>query len=754
MGFAIVVSLLSMALGATLSAPIWIWLAGLRRGDPLPRPEEKNVGEPKMDTQGDHDPLTLINREPRTLFVWRGGKDEDPEVLARGVADHPIDWQAFRASVATPHWEPFEQQVGAFRKSGIPFHVALSLTDGAYEAEGWTVNGDAFLSLRRACSSVTDLTPTEEMLERAPFPAWRRDASARLVWSNAAYARAVDLKDGAEAVRQQAALLEPETPRDKPAPVYRCHAIVAGERRLMDIMEFEVNGGWAGFAIDVTPIESAENARLRVAGAFRTVLDRVSTALAIFDAQQRLVFHNRAFDELWNLPDDFLSGDISEGELLDRLRNLRLIPEQSDYRLWRARRLHAYQDPAPGEEFWHLPDGRTLIAYTQAHPIGGVIRLYENVTEQLSLESSLRTQARVQQETIDNLHEAVAVFGADGRLKLCNGAYASLWGFDLAELQAGPHISTIIERTRPLLPFPERADQFARELSDMTVRRLPTSGQIHRRDGRILTYSVVPLPDGAILITSLDVTDTARVQETLRERNEALAAADQIKTDFIGHVSYQLRTPLTSILGFATMLARDADNRLDARQRDNLDGILLASQELKRMVDDMVDLAILDAGGAQFSHQPVNLTHLANEIMRRFSPTARSRKIDLSTSFEGTGSASIATDAGRVRQILTQLVSNALEHATQGDQIIIRLKARPASLAIMVEDTGSSLPPEERAYLFDRFEARAEPGRRRSAGLGLALVRGLVDGLGGFVTITPLLGQGTKITCHLPRVAA
>ena len=193
---------------------------------------------------------------------------------------------------------------------------------------------------------------------------------------------------------------------------------MAGERKSVDVIDVAFKDGSAGFAIDMTDLESAQNELRRHIQAHASTLDKLATAVAIFGADQRIRFFNAAYAELWSLDAEWLNEQPSDGEILDALRESRRLPEQADYRAWKARQLEAYVKVEPHEDWWHLPDGQTLRVISEQHPFGGVTYLYENVTEKIELEREFNELINVQSETLDNLNEAVALFGSDGCLKL------------------------------------------------------------------------------------------------------------------------------------------------------------------------------------------------------------------------------------------------------------------------------------------------------------------------------------------------
>ena len=164
----------------------------------------------------------------------------------------------------------------------------------------------------------------------------------------------------------------------------------------------------------------------------------------MFDKSGALLFYNEAFRKMLDLAPGWLASGPEESAILDQLRADRKLPEQANYRDWRARHLAAYRSSEPREDMWHLPDGRTLRMVAMPDADGGLTYIYENVTEQISLESRLKATLQLQGETLDHLSEAVAVFGTDGRLRLFNPVFANIWRLSPARLRAEPHIGEII----------------------------------------------------------------------------------------------------------------------------------------------------------------------------------------------------------------------------------------------------------------------------------------------------------------------
>jgi signal transduction histidine kinase len=478
--------------------------------------------------------------------------------------------------------------------------------------------------------------------------------------------------------------------------------------------------------------------------------DRLATAFAVFDAGQRLTHFNQAYVELWRLDGEWLATHPSDGEILDRLRQARRLPEKADYRAWKKSWLSAYGANAQVEDRWHLPDGRTLHVIADSDGEGGVTYLYENVTERLSLESRYNALIQVQRETLDTLREGVAVFAPNGRLRLYNEAFATLWSLNPGQLDSEPHVDEIIAWCRTLYDAPEEWERTKAAVTAIVSARHPYESQIDRDDGSVLACAALPLPDGGTLLTYVDVSDSKRVERALIERTEALEAADRLKTAFISHVSYELRTPLTNIIGFSELLASPIAGPLTEKQRDYLGDIRLSGRTLLAIVDDILDLATIDAGAFELKLSPVRVRDLFDQAVQGVEERLKQNDVALFIGIEP-GVTSFVADGKRVTQILYNLLSNAIGFSTAGSRIALTCARRDSMLAFTVEDQGAGIPEDYQQAVFDRFESRSHGSRHRGAGLGLAIVKSLAELHGGRVTLHSTPGQGTRVTVFLPR---
>ena len=606
----------------------------------------------------------------------------------------------------------------------------------------------------------SDPTAFLEMLRKSPFPAWRVSGMGKLQWANQAYLDAVEAPTLDMALDRQLTLDEKASEQMKQTinqgrDIDETRSIVINkERRAMRVLSFPLSGGAGAMAFDVTEQEAAREDLDRHVRAHGETLNHVDDAVAIFGPDRRLTFNNRAFAEMWELDESFLLEKPAHGELLDRLRERRKLERRTNYPEWRANELAHYLDiSGVAEDTWSLPGGRTVSITRQRHPLGGLLLLFKDITDELALQTRYNALINTQGATLDNLHEACAVFGGDGRLKLSNKAFRTLWKLSEEDLRDGPDYDDIVERCIPL--FHDRAvwSAIKGHVTDISPQaRTETKGEMRRTDDdetTILTYLTHPLPDGNTLIAFADVTATREVERALRERAEAFAAADRLKTEFVQNVSYQLRSPLTTILGYAEFLESQRNDTLSDRQLDFVRSILSASDHLSKLIENILDLAMIEAGGIDLDLSEFSLESVIEDSVEMVVSKAEDTQITVRAELSG-NLGLVKADERRIRQVLFNLFSNAMRFTDEGGKITVSAERYGDKACIIVRDNGRGIEADKQVATFDSFTS----SDHRGAGLGLALVKHFVELHGGTVKLKSSPGEGTEVQCWLPLEAS
>jgi len=723
----------------------------------------------------------LLFAEPQVLISWAAGSDHPqvsgdisllipPATLPQDPTLQPQRVLAFGTWMPPEPALRMDHAVDALLESGEGFLLHLVTASGrSIEAMGRAVGGQAIVrirelsGLRRELAEMTQrykaLQEETEMLRdfafALPWPIWTRRADGALSFANAAYARAAEAASITDAVAQNVELLD-SNDRSAVARALaegasfnaRLPIVVGGERRIFDVYAQTVRGGSAGIAIDANEAAALGAALVRMADAHRRTLDQLSSGVAVFDAQHRLAFYNDSYRRLWDLDRVFLDSNPDDSSVLDRLRAARKLPEQPDFRAWKARLHEAYRAVDAIKDVWYLPDGRTLSMVTTPNPEGGVTYLFDDVTESFDLARRYGALINVQRETLDNLAEAVAVFGSNGCAQLFNPPFARLWNLSPEALQQQPHIETVIGWCR-LLFDDDAAWQTLRSAITGIENRVAVPLKLQRKDGSVLACTTMPLPDGATMLTFQDITDTENVERALRERNEALETADQMKVDFVHHVSYELRSPLTTIIGFAHFLSDASTGPLTEKQAEYLSYITTSTNALLAIINNILDLATIDAGAMTLNLGPVDIRKAIDAAVEGIQDRLARDHIELEIEADPDIGQFIA-DERRVVQVLYNLLANAVGFSPQHAAIRLKAVRSDKEVVFTVVDNGPGIAPEVKDKVFDWFESHSNGSRHRGAGLGLSLVRSFVELHGGKVRIDSVVGQGTTLTCSFP----
>jgi len=774
------------ALAVVSCASVLLHIAHRRRADGRERAFAAELASARADLDRAN---AFLAAEPQILVAWRGA-DTEPDVW--GDTALVGDTGAGRRVLAFGAWlapEPareMEACVERLRATGESFRMSLVTTaDRHLEAQGRAVGGRAVLRIRDVAGERLELTKLRErhsramldsvalraMLDALPNPVWMRDADGRLSWVNDAYVRAVEASDAADAVARQIELLE-QPARDAAAQARvegavwraRAPAVVAGQRRMLNLTDAPSPVGAVGMAMDQTDLETARADLTRQMEAHGRTLDQLSTAVVIFDRAKRLVFNNAAYRQLWSLDAGWLDASPTDSEILDRLRAEKRLPEQADFRLWKSSLLEAYQSTETLEQVWYLPDRRTLRVVITPNSQGGVTYLFDDVTDSYQLQTQYRALLTVQGETLDTLREGVAVFGADGRLKLANVAFSQMWALDheatkraLEEAEtvraAAPHVDEIQRVCTPQCGEDDLWSRLRTMVAGLHETRLSFTRRVRRLDQRVLDCAAMPLPDGSTLVTFSDVTPAANFERALTERNEALLAAQKLREEFVHHVSYELRSPLTNIIGYIHLLSDETSGKLNDKQREYVGHILDSSDALLAIINDILDLATIDADALELTLEDVDVAQTMRAAVEGVQDRLTEHSIALNiVALDGVGN--FRADAKRVRQVLFNLLSNAIGFSAPGQSVTLAAMRRGDSVVFKVTDQGRGIPADVLDSVFERFRSHTVGSRHRGVGLGLSIVRALVELHGGEVQIESAPGEGTVVTCIFPDRAA
>lgn len=714
----------------------------------------------------------ILAAAPDGLFLWDHAKNEQRcsrrlAVLLGLAAGTGASFKDILVKFDNPQARLLEKAVADLHRDGASFNLLLKLGERRLQVSGSrasTLAGNPLddLMWMRDVSDQPQAQPSDtaahehfhQLLDALPLAVWIRDANLEVVFCNRAEDE-IAASGGSHALAAQALTQSQALTQQRPIEQ-------GGLASQFTISEVPARGwkGTIGFA--QTQLQSEQQSELKV-------LDNLSTAIAIFGSNKRLEFCNDAYANLWRFDPVWLASEPSLYEILDHLRDGRQLPEVADFRAFKEQQGALFGTlKMASDSLLHLPDGRTLRTVIAPHGAGGLVFSYEDVSDRLALERSFKTLNAVQRETLDNLYEGIAVFGSDGKMKLSNPSFAALWGLGEPVLTGVPHISDIIHATRPLIANIEDWNdaKWSAYVGDLVARytgRQSAEGRIHLNDGRVLDYSSVPLPDGAVLLSYLDVSDSARVEAALRQRAEALTQANRLKSEFIANVSYEVRTPLTTLKGFADILSEEYFGTLNVRQKEYCQGIVDSAQGLTNVINDILDMASIEAGMMTLELDTVEIHSMLASVLNLTGE--RTRRKGLEIDFDCPPDIGwIVADEKRLKQVLFYLLSNAINVSPPRSTVSLHAlrsgDGESSVVSFMITGQTYGAAQAEQLDIFSTFDnsgngaiPRGE-GVQMGVGLGLSLVQRFIELHGGDVEVKSPQGKGTTITCRLPATGA
>lgn len=613
-----------------------------------------------------------------------------------------------------------------------------------------------------------DFTALVSLIEAAPMPMWFRRPDGELQLVNSAYVTAVGGESAQSVVAAGTELVEivdGVTPAQvariaaqKGAPIQRIvSTTINAQRRAMRVSDLPLgDDGVAGYAVDIEDLEEMSRSFRAFRDAQRALLDQLSAGVAQFDGRKRLSFANQPFQRLFMLDQKALQDPPVFERLLDAARDAKRVPEVRDFPAWRREKGAWFASSESHEEAWTLSDGTHLRIVAQPLPDGGLLLIAEDRTEQLRLSAVRDTLLRTRTAMFDSLYESVAVFAPDGRVQLWNRRFAADWGLESDFLDTHPHVEALLKKIAPRLKHPAEAEAVGSAVRAAALDRAQKGGRIALTDGRMLEYAGVPLPDGNGLLAVLDITDSQKAEAALRESNEALIEADAIKTRFLAKISYELRTPLTSIGGFTELLEAGVGGELNPGGQEYVAAILASVDQLGEHIDSLLDLSQSEAGLLPLKKEEIDPMPFIRAIveeragrLERAGLVLDLRADGLLRPFQG--------DRRRLARAVGHLVDNAITASPRGQRVLVQMARRRSRegedvVQILVQDRGQGMDSRSVALALDGMRQSADgKSVERSQGLGLPLARQLVEAHGGALRLVSEPGKGTSALVELPE---
>lgn len=622
-----------------------------------------------------------------------------------------------------------------------------------------------FESMRKVVDdALYSYTGTTEALNTLPIPVWKRDRDLRIIYCNKCYANMlgktvenivaenIPLVPG-NLFGQGHSLAENAKKCNKSQSIVQ-HVVVGGTRKQFSIHECVKPDGLVGYALDVTSTEKLASQLDKLITSNCEVLNGISSAIAIYDSNMKLAFFNNSFQYMMKLESGWLHSKPTFSEVLDELRSNRRLPEVADFQAFKKEQQALFTSVVePVQNMMHLPNGKSLRQMIAPYTAGGLVFIYEDVTNSLLLQQKNNTLLAVQKETIDHLYEGIIVCGSDNRMKIMNKALADIWELDLEQLDVKEmHLSDLLNNIKEQLDFDGEWTKFREYAISNLTDRIPKTGRLTKKNGHVILFSYVPLPDGAHMYSMVDITDTCTVENAILEKNQALHAAHRLEMEFITGVSTEIKSPLSVLIEASDLLLHEYYGQLNNKQKNFCKYIFEAANQLHQLINNTIDMVAVDKSPVKLVFDDFPITEAIDEVLLNLQQRIQEKNIEIIKSYDE-NIPDFYGNKVRMKQVFFNIILNALQYSPDGGIVEVIVRFQNDEMKILVKDTGFRHGGQKsgKRRIFTRV-SKEEAMRpvASSHNISMPLVRSLVAKHGGRIKIVSDV-KGTSVLCIFPQ---
>ncbi|MDR3031063.1 MAG: PAS-domain containing protein [Holosporales bacterium] len=599
---------------------------------------------------------------------------------------------------------------------------------------------------------------TNNILNSIPLYIWQRNLDLQLTYCNKKYSDALETSQE-NVIANNLKLINHK--KDKYigyAPSAKKtieKVVIKGSRRYLEITEqpFVGNSPAIGFAIDVTDREELKKEYKIYKKQTEETLSQISVPIAIFDEKMFLIFANSAVEKLFGLGAN-LFNEKNFSEIISILLDKGIILNDKGDKEFKEKAESFFTEVIePYHTTLSIQNGKIMNVTISPNQGGGLIFLFEDISDTISLKREVSSIFAVQQDTLDHLQEGVVIFGTDNRVKIINSVMRDRGEDNKLERYEETHIKEFLEKVFNMSESSPKPEFWIAKIISMSTQRIQFSDSLSLPSGKVMDYGYFPLPEGLNLIRFSDATDRINLEKAISEKADIVSQLDKIKTSLISNVSFELRAPLNAIIGFSDILSKQYFGALNEKQLEYCHGISESVIKITEAVDAIIKLTGIEAGQIKLKYDEVNLFNFINDLLNLFKNVAETQNVTLTSAFENKEFI-VYFDECSMKQAMFQIILKALKQTPAGGNITVSIETpatEPAYFSIIISNTGVGIAAEDLEKI--KKVIANETGISlvdESIGFGTLLANSILRLHNGALSISSEYGKGTVVKSCLP----